>query len=480
MTRRIRAPLVLTLAFLTILIGLLIAGGLFVRSIVAASFRDAERIRSAQTQVQDVIQEQLEEETGVRGYAVLHDRVLLEPYFKGRARLPSALKRVRWAIEELRINDALSRVDDASITSSRWVHQVAFPVLLAHRPRRFLQLRGKMLMDRFRADTAAVEVALARREAAGDARAQLTIFWVGIFTFGAAAAMVLAAALFMVQQYRLAMQLQRESEEAEHERRKSTEMRAAYEAEKRIADTLQEAFAQRVLPQLPTVQINATYTPATEEARVGGDWYDALRLSQERLLVAIGDVAGHGIDAAVAMNKARQTLISYALIDPNPGVVLERVNAELVRDNWTMITAIVGLIDARRFRFAFASAGHPPPVLVEPGHRARLLEFGSIPLGVSTGTQYRTHRVQSVPGAMLVLYTDGAIEHSRDLLEGESLLLEAVESAAQRPNGDAAKAICDGIFGRRRASDDVAILTIRFTDGTVSAVPDPTGIRRSA
>ncbi len=79
-----------------------------------------------------------------------------------------------------------------------------------------------------------------------------------------------------------------------------------------------------------------------------------------------------------------------------------------------------------------------------------------MPLGIDARAAYPTHRVKSVPGVMLVLYTDGAIEHSRNVLEGETLLLEAVEAAAENRADDPAKAICDGIFSRHRVSDDVA------------------------
>jgi serine phosphatase RsbU (regulator of sigma subunit) len=218
--------------------------------------------------------------------------------------------------------------------------------------------------------------------------------------------------------------------------------------------------------------LSAAYVAATEEAKVGGDWYDALPLSQDRVMLAIGDVTGHGIEAAVAMNKARQMLIGCALVDPTPGHVLARVNAELVAERSPMITAVAGLIDARTREFRYASAGHPAPVLLEPGRRARFLEVGSLPLGVNADTQYATHRVASAPGALLVLYTDGMIEHSHDVLQGETILLEAVESAAERAVEDPAKAIRDAIFSRYQISDDAAILAIRFLDAAVAAASE--------
>jgi serine phosphatase RsbU (regulator of sigma subunit) len=381
------------------------------------------------------------------------------------------LSRVKSVSQTLQLNEAMPLISDAVETNRRWLRQ-DLPLLYSRKRGHVLELRGKVLIDRFRADVHGIDIALARREVLGDVRAQRAIVWANFFALAAVLAVAAAAALYTVQEYRLGMRLERERDNAERQRRRSAEMRAAYEAEKRIADTLQEAFAARSLPELPTLRLSAVYVAATEEAKVGGDWYDALPLSQDRVMLAIGDVTGHGIEAAVAMNKARQMLIGCALVDPTPGHVLARVNAELVAERSPMITAVAGLVDARTREFRYASAGHPAPVLLEPGRPARFLEVGSLPLGVNADTQYATHRVASAPGALLVLYTDGMIEHSHDVLQGETILLEAVESAAERAVEDPAKAIRDAIFSRYQISDDAAILAIRFLDAAVAAASE--------
>ncbi|MBV8345040.1 MAG: SpoIIE family protein phosphatase [Candidatus Eremiobacteraeota bacterium] len=482
MTRRLSVPLVLTLGFLALLVALLIAGGVLVRSILTSSYADAEYVRAARIAAGDAVRAQLDEETGVRGFSAVRDPLLLQPYFRGRAVLPSLLRRLRSAGETLGLHDARRLVADADATNRRWLRQVARPLLLVKgRNGHVLELHGKILVDRFRDDLAAIDAALLRRERQGDARAQRAIGLANVFAIGAVVAVIVAAALFTIQQYRLAVRLEQERATSEEQRRRAAESRAAYEAEKRIADTLQDAFAQRVLPELPGVRLSATYEPATEEAKIGGDWYDAVQLPHDRVLLAIGDVAGHGIEAAVAMNKTRQMLISSALVDPTPGSMLERVNAELIAANFPMITALAGLVDARAFEFSYAAAGHPAPVLFEPGRRARFLEVGELPLGISPDAAYATHRVKSVPGAMLVLYTDGVIEHSHDVLSGESLLLEAVEAAARRAGEDPARDIRDVIFDRHRVSDDIAILTIHFmSPAAAAAVPDAAVLQRTA
>ncbi len=470
MPSRISAPLIVSLAFLAVVVGVLVAGGLWVQSTVTSSFREAETIGTARFLVEDVLRRDLDEETGVRGYAAARRPTLLQPYYEARAALPATISRAMGVLEKLHLQTAPAALEDAASTNRRWLREVAFPLMNSRSSRPPLLIRGKRLFDHLRADIASIETLLAADEARSRRRAQQAIAWVDLFAIGAISAFLAAALLFTYQQYRLGLRVEEERTKAEEQRRHSAENRAAYLAEKRIADTLQGAFVQNVLPEPAMLRLGATYLPAAEEAKVGGDWYDALELPGDRVLLAIGDVTGHGIEAAVTMNRTRQLLISCALIDPSPGPVLERVNNELFRNESPMVTAITALVDARDCEFAYAAAGHPPAVLLEPGKRARFLEVGSLPLGVLRNAAYRTHRVRSIPGALLVLYTDGAIEHSRDVVQGEELLLAAVESAAHASQSDVAAAICNRIFADRKAADDVAILTLRFADGASGSV----------
>jgi hypothetical protein len=127
-----------------------------------------------------------------------------------------------------------------------------------------------------------------------------------------------------------------------------------------------------------------------------------------------------------------------------------------------MVTAVAGFADARTYEFVYATAGHPPPVLLEPKRPPRLLDFGGLPLGVTGESHYTTYRIQTVPGAILVLYTDGAVEHSHDVIEGEAILLAAAAQVAEHPETDPASVIHNAIFAGRPAGDDVAILTVGF------------------
>lgn len=459
-----RHPVVYTVIALALVLPLLIGSGLFVRSLVAASFRTADQTRAAGSLASLVLTHQLDEETGIRAYASTHDPTFLQPFASGTARFDATIERLRTAIAAAGLPDEVAAVDDARSLNNAWLHTVADPILNNRvRDPLALQLRGKELVDRFRADIARIDSALNAREVTLGTEASRAVERVGLLLVVAILAIFALSIVFVVQQNRLFDRMENDRQRAEVESRRVESLRIAYTTEKRISETLQDAFMQRTLPTLPTLRFSATYTPATEETRVGGDWYDALELPGNRVLFAVGDVAGHGIEAAVTMSRTRQAIIASSMLDADPALLLSRVNAKLLQHPSRLVTAITGYADANAYEFAYSTAGHPPPVLIEPGRAPRLLDFGGPPLASVEWAEYRTHRVQTVPGAMLVLYTDGAIEHSRDVIEGEEILLAAAARAADAPDGDAAALIHRTIFDGRAVGDDVAILTIGFT-----------------
>jgi len=463
----------LTLALVLVL---LIGGGFSVRSLITRAFDDTSDIRHALGLARQVLVAQLDEETGVRGYAATGNRVFLAPYEVARRRFPTLMRALQRQLTAIGANDARTIAEDMDATNGRWVREVAEPVANATEdPRKLgVQLAGKALVDHFRADSDRINSVVVAQQQAGQTAIRSAIDRINILIASAAIVIAAIGGIFLEVQRRADLRIERERVEAEIKRREAESLRSAYDAEKRIADSLQEAIAQRPLPTLPTLRFSATYVPATEETKVGGDWYDALELPNNRVLFAIGDVTGHGIEAAVTMNRARQALISSALLEGDPAAVLGRVNDEMYRQNAPLVTAVAGFADAGTYEFVYSTAGHPPPLLIEPGRRPRLLECGSLPLGALGGSRYQLHRIQSVPGATLVLYTDGAVEHSRNVIEGEELLIDAAAGAAEAHAEDTASFIHKTIFDGRAVGDDVAILTISF------ATDIATGVRISA
>jgi serine phosphatase RsbU (regulator of sigma subunit) len=160
------------------------------------------------------------------------------------------------------------------------------------------------------------------------------------------------------------------------------------------------------------------------------------------------------------MSRARQAIIAAALHENDPGKVLERANEAILLQDSRMVTAICGYIDPATLAIVYATAGHPPPILARPGVPSVFLAYDGLPLGIVPKATYRTFNATASDGAVMVLYTDGVIEHKRDVIEGSARLLEVTRLAIAED--DPALAIQRRIFAGTSPTDDVAILTVRF------------------
>lgn len=238
------------------------------------------------------------------------------------------------------------------------------------------------------------------------------------------------------------------------------------ETDRKISERLREALQPR-LPKLQTLGFSATYVPAST-GEIGGDWYDAFELPDGRIMFSIGDVAGHGVEAAVTMSRARQAILAVALEGLTPGDIFERANRVLLLQDTKFATAICGYIDPIKLQVTYATAGHPPAILVGLDGVPQQLAYDGLPLGIAEDT-YRGFEIRVDHGAMLVLYTDGLLEYDRDLLAGEARILEAVSRIARQQLDNPAEAIRDAIFKDYQPTDDVAILTIAFEQVPASA-----------
>ncbi len=249
-----------------------------------------------------------------------------------------------------------------------------------------------------------------------------------------------------------------------------------YEREHRVATALQRAMLPAHLPSHDRVELSYAYRPAERESRVGGDWYDAFLISENRVAVSIGDVGGHGLEAAVAMNEARQALRLSALEGLTPAQTLRRANAALMLgDERPMITAVFGVIDVARSLFRYSSAGHPPPAIAPLFGRARYLDGGGIPLGVDVAAPFPTLDVTLEPYTTILLYTDGLIEYDRNI-ERESLrLLDALNARVQDFTADGAGALVRNVLDNRQF-DDIAVLAATI----LPARPQPIELRLPA
>ncbi|MBB5799404.1 SpoIIE family protein phosphatase [Streptomyces caelestis] len=174
--------------------------------------------------------------------------------------------------------------------------------------------------------------------------------------------------------------------------------------------------------QVPGLQVAVRYRPAETEQLVGGDWYDTVMLPSRQVLLCVGDVAGHGIEAATSMVVLRNALRGLAVTGAGPGQLLSWLN--IVAHHLTgavTATAVCGLYDPVLRTLRWARAGHLPPVLVQGSEAAALPLVKGMLLGALSEVVYEEAEVQLAEGDTLLMYTDGLIER-RDRSVEESLI----------------------------------------------------------
>lgn len=183
-----------------------------------------------------------------------------------------------------------------------------------------------------------------------------------------------------------------------------------YDAEHTLIVELQDRLLGDI-PTLPGVQTVARYLPATKVPFVGGDWYDGLLVGESKMAIVVGDVTGHGVAAAADMALVRG-MVSALL---HAGIAVSDVFREVSgvldeRKGMLLATAALAVIDVAADTVTFATAGHPPPLLLLPDGEVRLLSTANGPMiGVST-TRAVADTAPFPAGARLVMYTDGLVE----------------------------------------------------------------------
>jgi phosphoserine phosphatase RsbU/P len=223
---------------------------------------------------------------------------------------------------------------------------------------------------------------------------------------------------------------------------------------------LERSLMPGKLPRCDGVELAARYVPA-ENRLIGGDWYDAFTLPSGQLWVVTGDVAGHGLGAAVIMGRVRSALRAYALQGGGPAEVLELVDRKVHHFEFgSMVTVVCGRATPPYDDFDICVAGHPPPVCAVPGQEAALVKLDvGPPLGILAGITRTTTTIRLPAGGVLLFYTDGLVERREESLDVSLRRLETVTVA------DAPETVCRTVMheliGGRIATDDIAMLAIR-------------------
>jgi PAS domain S-box-containing protein len=235
-----------------------------------------------------------------------------------------------------------------------------------------------------------------------------------------------------------------------------------FEREQATAEMLQRSLLPEELPSLDQLELTARYLPGTSGVKIGGDWYDVVRIDDGRVVLAIGDVVGHGVRAAASMGKLRHTLQFLALEGLTPAAMLDRLNAYVCNSEGDMATLLVAIYSPATGSLQFSSAGHPPPLVREPDGALIYLPGGrGMPLGASISATFQDDHTVLEPGSVLVMYTDGLIERRREPLDVGFLRLGEVASHAPDDLDRFADYLLDELLEQRGPSDDVAILVVR-------------------
>ena len=244
--------------------------------------------------------------------------------------------------------------------------------------------------------------------------------------------------------------------------RVADENRKMYTEQRSIAQTLQHALLPEVPLELNGLQISTRYVPAGSGIDVGGDWYDIVAVNDRRVLLVIGDVSGHGLEAATTMASLRHAALAYAAEDAQPASVLAKLAGFVNRaPHGYFATVLCALADVDAHRLTVASAGHLPPLLLD-GDESRFIAVDvGAPIGAPDQTPYGETVVSVAAHATLVTFTDGLVERRGEILDvGLARLRDAAMSAQLQLDDLVGKLASDQESDAH--NDDTAIVGIRW------------------
>lgn len=239
-----------------------------------------------------------------------------------------------------------------------------------------------------------------------------------------------------------------------------------------IVGKLQRALLAEPGRPHPNLDVAIRYLPVGQSTLVGGDWCETVRLHFGRTLLVVGDVMGHGLEAAVDMTAYRSALRYIASADLPPHRVLRQLDdSASAEPDRRPATCLLARVDPNRGQVTFASAGHLPPAVIDAEGRTSLLP---VPVGPPLGTglggyEPATYRLD--PTQTLVLFTDGLVEHRGEDIDHSLDRLAGVGFEATAGVED----VIDTVLARldaRHAEDDVAVLAAQLYERTEQALDE--------
>jgi PAS domain S-box-containing protein len=250
----------------------------------------------------------------------------------------------------------------------------------------------------------------------------------------------------------------------------AVERAGLYEREHKTAETLQRSLLPDMLPSVPGLVLTARYLPVARNMEIGGDWYDAFRLADQRLAVAVGDVMGKGLAAAAGMGRVRNALRALALSDPRPAAVLTGLDRLFsATEQEEQVTTVAYLvINPETGEGVLGNAGHLPALVLDSGLAPR---FDQVEAGTPLGwaSPRKQHAFSLRPGSTAVFYSDGLVENRNRGLDAG---LEELAAVAARADEDLLghperllEYLVDRMLAGHEQDDDVTVLVMHVPTG---------------
>ncbi|MFQ3549082.1 MAG: MASE3 domain-containing protein [Armatimonadota bacterium] len=242
----------------------------------------------------------------------------------------------------------------------------------------------------------------------------------------------------------------------------------SYERESKIADVLQRSFMSASTIITDKFEIAQVYNPATDEALIGGDFYDVVNLDEDNIAIIIGDVSGKGLPAAVHTAMAKYALRAYLSDGYSPADIMKRFDKLTTKntDDETFITLFIGILNIHTGKLIYCNAGHEPPIYCKDGQSIELDSTGPI-VGLGLDLDFNQKEIVLEPNSTLLLYTDGISEARKgDEMMGSDRIAEELKLCKIKDSEDIAQCIFESAqrYAGGDLSDDAAILAVKALD----------------
>ena len=239
------------------------------------------------------------------------------------------------------------------------------------------------------------------------------------------------------------------------------ELGAAYGQQRTIAETLQRALLPRETPDIDGMEVAVQYVPGAKGMEMGGDWYSVIALDEAGFAFVVGDVSGRGLSAATVMAGLRFTIRTYFLEGYSPSAILEKCAKQLhVLSDGHFATVLVGIGNVVRHELTLANAGHFNPLVIDGEASSFIETVVGLPLGVSGGA-YQSVTTVVPPGATVIAFTDGLVEHRSESLDVGLKRLEEATRGVQGPLDELLNRVISDLTDEA-SEDDIAVLGLRW------------------